>query len=125
MSERLFQNNKAVNRLAKQFLLQVKRAPDPMSLYCLQLAIWGLEEGGLTLGDEYYEIEETLPAMLQWDQAKVMRLLERIPGEKERIDLLVGYLPTDTPEDLAWVVLDHLRDTLAPAMGLEREPTRD
>lgn len=122
MSE-LKENKEPLNQKAKEFLKQVKEIPDDTGLYCLQLAIWGVEKGGLEID---YRVKESLPIL--WDKEppdQMMRKLEQVNPKNdptELLDLLNGH---KTPEDLAWSVLDRVRELLAPSLGLNREPTRD
>lgn len=121
MPERLFLNNNRLNRKAKQFLLQEKQEANPAYLYCLQLAVWGLDHGGLRVDER---VEESLKVMLLWKPQVVMELLEWVDprNPKGRLDLTNGQ---KDPLSLAWEVLDRLNDVLSPKLGLTREPTRD
>ncbi len=63
MSEIIPLNNRLLNQKAKKFLLEVKESPNPSSLYALQLAIWGIDKGGLAVP---WEVGETLRQMVMW-----------------------------------------------------------
>ena len=127
MDEILFMNYKPVNRQARRFLLQAKERPDPSYLYCLQLALWGLEHGGLA---EDYRVEDSLRQMLGWNPEKVMRWLEREPADP---DPQAGFsFPSDLkePQELASAILVRLRELLTVPLGLnplkpEFYPLRD
>lgn len=121
MQEQLFLNNSPLNQTAKRFLLQEKEQADPSVLYCLQLAKWGLEKGKLAID---YQVEESLNVMLREDPAKVMKLLEMSNPQnpQEHFNLLSGQ---KEPQDLAWAVLDRLREILSPSLGLIAQPSRD
>jgi hypothetical protein len=113
----LKENLEPLNQRAKTYLLEVKEFPEPCYLYCLQLALWGLEKGDLDIDSR---IKESLPIMLvDWEPGKTMELLEgRLmysDDPDEICDLLGG---NETPGDLAWSVLDRLRDILGPGLGL-------
>jgi hypothetical protein len=105
----LQENLEPINQKAKGFLTELGEVPDPSALYCLQLALWGLDQGGLEV---HYEVKEFLQIIV-WTKppGKVMNWLERIDLEdpEETLDLLYGH---KTPEDLAWSVLDRLEDLL-------------
>ncbi len=113
--EPIFLNNNKLNRACKKFLLEEKEHVDPYSLYCLQMAKWGLEKGGLAID---YEVEETLGEMFGWDQQKVMTWLEqRNPYDPvEWVDILNGH---KTATDLAGAILNELFDLLTPILGLD------
>lgn len=123
MSEPLLQNREPLNKKAKEFLREVKEVPDSSTLYCLQLAQWGLDKGGLEID---YRVKESLPILMSEPADLVMKKLEGYlmdsTDPNDFLDLLNGH---KTPEDLAWSVLDRARDLLDPILGLTREPTRD
>jgi hypothetical protein len=121
MTEPLLENMEPLNSKAKEFLKQVKEIPDETGLYCLQLAIWGVEKGGLEVDSR---VSENLPTLMQEPPGVMMKRLEMFDPKTpdEYLDLLNGH---KTPEDLAWSVLDRVRDILDPILGLTREPTRD
>jgi phosphoribosyl 1,2-cyclic phosphodiesterase len=115
--ERLSQNDEPLNQKAKRFLLQEKEQPDPSYLYCLQLAIWGAENG-LTVD---YEAQEILYQMLAWDPKKVMRALTQAnPKDPEEVfDLLKGH---KEPKDLAWSILDRIQDMIVSDLEVTKNP---
>lgn len=115
----LKENLEPLNQRAKTYLEKEKEIPDPSALYCLQLALWGLEKGGLDID---CRVKDSLPIIWgSWDPARTMELLEgRLmysDDPDEICDLLGG---NETPEDLAWSVLDRIKDLLAPKLGLNR-----
>ena len=119
MNEPLLQNREPLNKKAKEFLKQVKEIPDDTGLYCLQLAIWGVEKGGLDID---YRVKESLPIL--WDKEPPDLMMRKLEGylmysndPTELLDLLNGH---KTPEDLAWSVLDRVRELLASSLGLNR-----
>lgn len=121
MPEMLPLNDYPLNQKAEEFLLQLKEQAHPAYLYCLQLALWGIDKGGLAVP---WEVEETLRQMVEWKPESVMKALEQAnPHDpQEMFDLVSG---RETPEDLAWAVLDRLVDVLSPRLGLTRQPIRD
>lgn len=123
MNEPLLQNREPLNKKAKEFLREVKEVPDSSTLYCLQLALWGVEKGGLDID---YRVKDSLPVLMSEPPELMMQKLRGYlmysDDPDEGIDLLNGH---KTPEDLAWSVLDRVRDILDPILGLTREPTRD
>lgn len=123
MNEPLLQNREPLNKKAKEFLKQVKEIPDSSSLYCLQLALWGVEKGGLDID---YRVKESLPILMSEPPDQMLKKLEGYlmysADPDELLDLLNGH---KTPEDLAWSILDRVREILDPILHLTREPTSD
>lgn len=101
--------------------MEVKETPDPSVLYALQLALWGIDKGGLAVP---YQVEEALRQMVLWKPEPVMKALEQGNPQdpQERLHLQHGQ---KEPTDLAWAVLDQLVDVLSPKLGLTKQPTRD
>lgn len=73
MNELLLQNREPLNKKAKEFLREVKEVPDSSTLYCLQLAQWGLEKGGLDID---YRVKESLPILMMEPPGLMMKRLE-------------------------------------------------
>jgi hypothetical protein len=110
------ENRLPLNKTSKKYLKEVSEEPDPSALYCLQLAQWGLEKGGLLVD---YEVKEYLPILMIKPPDRVMDWLEQVnPNDPEEyVDLLDG---NKTPEDLAWSVLDRIEELMIP----DRQPTK-
>ena len=121
MPEMLPLNNGPLNQKAKEFLLQVKEPLDPSVLYALQLALWGIDKGGLAVP---YQVEETLRQMVMWEPGPTMKALEQPNPHNPEETLHLENGPT-TPLDLAWAVLDQLVSALSPRLGLTKQPIRD
>jgi hypothetical protein len=97
MKERIPENEFLLNQKSKEFLLLVKD-PDltPEYLYCLQLALWGAENGL----EVDYQVKDSLYIMLGWEPEKLMNALEYTDPKypEDWLDLLNGH---NTPIDLA------------------------
>lgn len=113
MKESIPENESPLNQKSKEFLLKEKEIPNPVHLYCLQLAIWGMKNG-LAVD---WEVEENLYQMLSWNPKKVMNALEYPDPDSQEdwLDLLDGH---NKPIDLAWSILDRVWDFLTPILGL-------
>lgn len=58
-------NQSSVNRLARKWLAQTKAPISPQQPYVIQLAIWGLEEEGITTPDPLAPSQPTPEAVKQ------------------------------------------------------------
>jgi len=111
----LKENQEPLNVKAREFLKQVGESPEPDGLYCLQLALWGLTKGKVAYDPE---IMDSIYLLMEKPQDLVLRWLEREPAEEDPEDQLIDLLTgNETPEALAWSVLDRLSELLADALG--------
>lgn len=108
--EPLKENLQLLNQLSKKLLKKAGEDPSPRSLYCLQLALWGLESGNLESNQP--GLRENLESLLyQFSPKRAMEILEG----PDRHDLLKD-LPKeerDNPLSLALVVLEQLHSRLS------------
>lgn len=76
MYEPLEENLSILNQLCKKALEKVKEYPSPNQLYCLQLALWGLESGQVEQVDDRPLKEHLEYLMYHWkDKDNVMKFL--------------------------------------------------
>jgi hypothetical protein len=92
-----------VNRKARKMLEEAGENPDDGGLYCIQLALWGLDDGGLEADDD---VVETVRAMVAWGPVRLMNFFIIVPpGE--------GFDPprweeAESPVELAQVLLNEV-----------------
>jgi len=120
MTEPVKENLSPLNFLAKKLLKKAGESPSPRSLYCLQLAMWGLESGNLETNQP--GLRENLESFLwQFSPRRAMEILEG----PDRHDLLRD-LPKEERENLVsltLVVLEQLHSRLSAELpGYIRRP---
>ena len=120
--QEILENREPLNKKAKEFLMQERENPDPSSLYCLQLAQWGAEKGGLEIDSR---VKDSLPILLSQPPGQMMKQLEgRLMYSEDPEEFLDLLGENRTPQDLAWSILDRAREILGSSLGLDRQPTR-
>jgi len=96
-----------VNEKAKELLIKTGIAPDLTSLYCVQLAKWGYERGGIEAEDSVFE---TIEAMLVWRPARIANFLmidtERMDYEPQ------GWQEAKEPLDLAQIIINDIEEKI-------------
>lgn len=100
-------NGLPVNQKAREMLQQVREEPDFACVYCVQLALWGLEKGKLEVEST---LSETVNAMMTWRPVRIMNFLMM---EKD----MKGYNPAgweeaNSPVDLARAILDEIESKM-------------
>jgi hypothetical protein len=100
-------NGLPVNQKAREMLQQVGEEPDSACVYCVQLALWGLEKGKVEVEST---LSETVKAMMTWRPVRIMNFLMM---EKD----MKGYNPAgweeaNSPVDLARVILDEIENKM-------------
>ncbi|PKN63261.1 MAG: hypothetical protein CVU57_20360 [Deltaproteobacteria bacterium HGW-Deltaproteobacteria-15] len=109
-TEPVKENLSQLNLLAKKLLKKAGEDPSPDSLYCLQLAMWGLESGNLE--SDQPGLRENLESLLYLQEPK--KALKFLEGPDQH-DLLRD-LPKEernNPLSLALVVLEQLHSRLS------------
>ncbi len=120
-TEILPENNHILNKVCKAMLKIVGLNPRADTLYSLQLADWGWEEGGLREANPKDRVPIFIvPYLLRQPPGKVMEFLFYAPGE-EYCDLLKymeqmepGPFP---PINLAIMILSQIHDRLLTEIG--------
>jgi hypothetical protein len=104
------ENNDSLNKVSKAMLRLVGADPHSGTLYCLQLAEWGLSTGRLDLGPDEYTYTENLDAFLYlWSPKAAMAFLEG----PDHHDILRDAPPGPMkPLSLAWAVLDQIESRI-------------
>ncbi|HBA55604.1 hypothetical protein [Syntrophorhabdus aromaticivorans] len=96
-------NEMPVNRKAEKMLISVGNDPDPSSLYSVQLALWGLDVGQLTMETSVCEFTR---AMVAWRPERLMNFLMFDEGAAAYDP--PGWETAETPMELALAVLDDI-----------------
>ena len=111
MTEFLSANNDPLNQASKKALLRAKADADPSQLYCLQLAMWGLETG---LFEASWELKENLEGLLAQPPEQAYKfLLESEDPEDEGCHNPLGDAgPNPLPVMLAVEILETLHSRL-------------
>jgi hypothetical protein len=93
-------NRLPVNRKARKMLEEVGENPDVSGLYCVQLALWGLDKGGLEADND---VLETVRAMSAWAPVRLMNFfIISPPGEDFDPP---GWEGAESPVELARVLM--------------------
>ncbi|OPX94317.1 MAG: hypothetical protein A4E62_01781 [Syntrophorhabdus sp. PtaU1.Bin002] len=100
-------NQIRVNRKAEKMLKSVGKEPDPSFLYSVQLALWGLDGGGLTAETSVCEFTR---AMIAWRPERLMNFL-MLDGDGETYDP-AGWETAETPRELASAILDDIENKM-------------
>ena len=109
MKERLPENNRPINRIAKEAMKRAQYSPDPSLMYCLQAAYECIQRG--IIETRYPQLSENLEALMyQWSPKNVIKFLQ---GEHD--------LVTDLPKgplvgDVASAVLEQLHSRLSATL---------
>ncbi|OPY81121.1 MAG: hypothetical protein A4E65_01233 [Syntrophorhabdus sp. PtaU1.Bin153] len=96
-------NDVPVNRKAREMLRSMGAEPDPSSLYSVQLALWGLNEGQLETEASVWEFTR---AMVAWRPERLMNFL-MVDGDGKTYDP-AGWETAETPVELALAILDDI-----------------
>jgi hypothetical protein len=96
-------NEMPVNRKAGEMLRSIGIEPDPSSLYTVQLALWGLDEGWL---EAEATVCEFTRAMVAWRPERLVNFLV-LGGDGETYDP-AGWGAAETPVELARAILDDI-----------------
>ena len=107
----LLENEEELNQLAKEALKKAGKTPKPMSLYCLQLVKWALENGEVNALNNHLLL--FLDLLQGWEPAAVMNFLGRIPDEEL---LLMAECKDWEPVDLACKILDDMDSAMNEKM---------
>jgi hypothetical protein len=100
-------NRMRINVKAKEMLNKTGMKTDPASLYCVQLAKWGYEKGGIEAEDS---VLETIEAMLTWRPARIANFfmidIEKMEYEPE------GWQSAQEPLGLAQVLVNNIEEKI-------------
>jgi hypothetical protein len=100
-------NTIPVNEKARVMLCETGIRPDPASLYCVQLAKWGYEKGGIEAEDS---VTETIEAMLTW---KPTRLTNFFMINIERMEYGPnGWQEAQKPSVLAQIMINDIEEKI-------------
>jgi hypothetical protein len=100
-------NGMPVNEKAREMLDRTGVKYDPASLYCVQLAKWGYEKGGIEVEDA---VLETIKAMLTWRPARITNFLI-IDIEKIEYGPR-GWQEAQKPLDLAQIIINDIEEKI-------------
>ena len=100
-------NRLPVNQKAEKMLREIGVAPDPQSLFCVQLALWAIEKDLIEVDES---VAETTNAMLTWRTPRLMNFLT-IRGPDEHV-LFDGCEGSQTPQELASKVLEVIENRM-------------
>lgn len=112
-------NRHPVNQLTRKFLRQLHQSPDPLRLYALQLAIYGLEKWKLTGPwaqdqDILLNLAEALEPQIG-PAAALAYLGQREEGRKGTdLELLAETLSAMTPHEAGMFLIENLYENLRP-----------
>ncbi|MCX5818170.1 MAG: hypothetical protein NTX75_18315 [Proteobacteria bacterium] len=99
-------NSLPVNGKAKEMLIQTGEKPDPVSMYAVQLAKWGVEGGRI---EAESPVLETVEAMITW---RPVRLVNFFMINSDEDYNPAGWEDAQTPLDLATVILDEIEEKM-------------
>jgi len=100
-------NNLPLNMRSREMLILLGQKPDPTILYCIQLAIWGLEKLNLEIEEG---IKEFIMAMPSWPPSRLMNFF-MLPLEDEKRYVL--WEDFTSPEELALAIINYMEDKIA------------
>lgn len=100
-------NTLPINERAKEMLIMAGEKPDSGSLYCVQLAIWGIEKKNMDTEDG---IKEFINAMTTWRASRLMNFF-MLPYEKEEKSF--NWEEKKTPEELARTIIEYIEYKIA------------
>jgi hypothetical protein len=100
-------NKMPINEKAREMLDKAGMQHDLTSLYCVQLAKWGYERGGVEAEDA---VLETIKAMLTWRPARLTNFL-MIDLEKMEYEPQ-GWQEAQKPLDLAQIVVNDIEEKI-------------
>lgn len=127
MAERLPQNRRGLNALARMKLEEVNQPTSPDSLYSLQLMKWALDSGEVEVHpDRQPDLPEQVEAMLGWSQDNAQRFLL---GEADAAEELVDQreFRAATPPQAAAMLIQHLHEQMVervPEYRTDASPLR-
>ena len=107
-------NSLPVNGKAKDMLVQTGEKPDPVSMYAVQLAKWGIENGRI---ETEISVLETVEAMMTWRPVRLANFFMINPdGDYDPS----GWEEAQTPLDLATVILEEIEEKMMHHFPLYR-----
>lgn len=96
-----------VNEKAKKLLNEAGIKVETSSLYCVQLAKWGYEKGGIEAEDS---VSETIEAMLFW---KPIRTANFFMLNTDKIDYMPhGWQEAQNPLALAQIIINDIEEKI-------------
>jgi len=95
-------NDLPLNNKSKEMLICLGEEPDSKSLYCIQLAIWGITKKNM---DVEQGIKEFIFAMPEWREARLINFF-MLPLEDDGSGF--NWEDTSTPEELAEAIINHI-----------------
>jgi hypothetical protein len=100
-------NSMQVNEKAKKLLNEAGIKADTASLYCIQLAKWGYEKGGIEAEDS---VSETIEAMLTW---KPIRIANFFMINTDRMEYAPqGLQEAKNPLALAQIIINDIEEKI-------------
>lgn len=99
-------NSLPVNGKAKKMLIQTGEKPDPVSMYAVQLAKWGIEKGRI---EAESSVLETVEAMITW---RPVRLVNFFIINSDGDYNPAGWEGAQTPIDLATIILEEIEEKM-------------
>jgi hypothetical protein len=100
-------NSHPVNQKARRMLEEIGELPDPTSLHCVQLALWGIEKGGL---EAQPMLAETVSAMAGWSPERLVNFL--LPGRPDAQISPPGWESASEPLSLARCILEEIEEKM-------------
>ncbi len=107
-------NSLPVNVKAREMLIQTGEKPDPVSMYAVQLAKWGIENGRI---ETEISVLETVEAMMTW---RPVRLANFFIISSDGDYNPTGWEYAQTPLDLATVILEEIEEKMMHHFPLYR-----
>lgn len=98
-------NDSPLNKRAKEMLILAGEEPDPDSLYCIQLALWGITKKNMDIEEG---IKEFINAMTTWRPSRLMNFF-MLPYD-DGMDFDLEHF--STPEALARAIIDYIEDKI-------------
>lgn len=100
-------NSLPLNEKAKKMLVLVGEEPKPESIYCVQLAIWGITKNHIEVEEG---IKEFILAMSTWSPARLMNFF-MLPYND--IDREIDWDNMETPKELACAIINFIEEKIA------------
>jgi hypothetical protein len=100
-------NSHPVNQKARRMLEEIGEQPDPTSLHCVQLALWGIEKRGL---EAQPMLAETTSAMAGWSPERLVNFL--LPGRPDAQISPPGWESASEPLSLARCILEEIEEKM-------------
>ncbi|MCX8111376.1 MAG: hypothetical protein N3D15_09040 [Syntrophorhabdaceae bacterium] len=99
-------NNLPLNNKSREMLICAGEEPDSSCLYCVQLAIWGIDKIDMEVE---HGIKEFIYAMPKWREARLMNFF-MLPLDGSESDF--NWEDASTPEGLAEAIIKFIEDKI-------------